>query len=152
MTRDTRHDGTDLMSTTYQIQIVFVQELGNNVGTESVRDSAIIFSPSHHVFVRIRPQQVTQQSLVRDVSRSLDPANLFHGMQVGTESSVTTKDLLVHDRRHWQAVEAVGESLPQFDVVPSFAWTQETEMGALVRTRVLFARILGQRGRYSHSS
>lgn len=31
------------------------------------------------------------------------------------------EDLLVNDSRNWQAIEAVGEGLPQLDVVSSLA-------------------------------
>jgi hypothetical protein len=31
------------------------------------------------------------------------------------------KDLFINDGRNWQAVEAVGKRLPQFDVVPPLA-------------------------------
>jgi len=40
----------------------------------------------------------------------------IHGGQ-GGRTSVTAEDLLVYDRGHWQAVEAVCEGLPQLDVV-----------------------------------
>lgn len=36
------------------------------------------------------------------------------------------KDLLIDDRGNWQAIEAVGECLPQLDVVSSFALIVET--------------------------
>ena len=35
------------------------------------------------------------------------------------------EDLLIDDSGNWQAVEAVGESLPQLDVVPSLAFVVE---------------------------
>ena len=31
------------------------------------------------------------------------------------------EDLLVNNCRDWQAIEAIGKGLPQFDVVPSLA-------------------------------
>lgn len=46
------------------------------------------------------------------------------------------EDLLVNDSGNWQAVEAVGERLPQLDVVTSLALVVETvdavDAGALV--------------------
>lgn len=35
------------------------------------------------------------------------------------------KDLLINNGRNWQAVEAVGKCLPQFDVVASLAFVVE---------------------------
>lgn len=50
-----------------------------------------------------------------------DPADLLHRVQVWAQTTVHREDLLIDDCGNWQAVEAVGESLPQFDVVSSFA-------------------------------
>jgi hypothetical protein len=36
------------------------------------------------------------------------------------------KDLFVNDGGDWQAVETVGERLPELDVVPSFAWSKDS--------------------------
>lgn len=33
-----------------------------------------------------------------------------------------SEDLFVNDRGNWQAVETIGEGLPQFDIVSSFAF------------------------------
>ena len=38
------------------------------------------------------------------------------------------EDLLVHDGRHGQAVEAVGEGLPQLDVVPPLACERQSSV------------------------
>ena len=48
-------------------------------------------------------------------------SDLFHGLQIRTETSVTAEDLLVDDGRDGQTVETVGKRLPEFDVVAAFA-------------------------------
>ena len=53
--------------------------------------------------------------------RSGQAPDLLHGLEVGAEAAVAAEDLLVHDGGHRQAVEAVGERLPQLDVVPPLA-------------------------------
>lgn len=35
---------------------------------------------------------------------------------------MAAEDLLVDDRGNWQAVEAIREGLPEFDVIPSLAF------------------------------
>ena len=45
-----------------------------------------------------------------------DPPDLLHGLEIGTEAAMATKDLLVDDGCDRQTVEAVRERLPQFDV------------------------------------
>ncbi len=41
------------MGSTYQVEIVFVQELGGNFGAERERDAAIVFAPAHRVLQTI---------------------------------------------------------------------------------------------------
>jgi hypothetical protein len=55
------------------------------------------------------------------VSGSDYAANLFHRIEVRAQTTVHGEDLLVDDGGNWQAVEAVGKSLPQLDVVPALA-------------------------------
>ncbi len=70
------------------------------------------------------------------VCGSHDAPDLFHGLQVWTEASVTAEDLLVHDGGDGQAVEAVRERLPQLDVESPLALVVESvdpvNTGALV--------------------
>ena len=44
------------MRTAYKIKIMLVQKLGNNFCAESEGYTAIIFTPTHSVFIGIRPQ------------------------------------------------------------------------------------------------
>ena len=58
---------------------------------------------------------------VRDVCRPHDPSDLLHALEVGAQTAVAAENLLIHDGGDGQAVEAVGESLPQLDVVTPLA-------------------------------
>lgn len=60
------------------------------------------------------------------ISRTHHTTNLFHRVQVGTQTTVHGEDLLIDDGGNGQAVEAVGESLPKLDVIPPFALIVET--------------------------
>ena len=66
---------------------------------------------------------------VRNVGGPHDPADLLHALEVGAEAAVAAEDLLVHDGRHRQAVETVGEGFPQLDVVPPFACGEAIQFG-----------------------
>lgn len=55
------------------------------------------------------------------VSGSHDTADLLHGVQIRAETTVHGEDLLVDDSGDGKAVEAVGEGLPQLDVVTTLA-------------------------------
>ena len=70
------------------------------------------------------------------VSRTHDAPDLFHRVQIGTETTVHGENLLVNDGSNWQAIEAIGEGLPKLDVVSSLALIVEAvdtvDGGALV--------------------
>ena len=82
---------------------------------------SIVFSPALDIFVWIRPQQVTQKPCVRNIGGSHDPSDLLHALEIRTQTSVATEDLLVHNGGDGETVETVGECFPQFDVVASLA-------------------------------
>jgi hypothetical protein len=50
-----------------------------------------------------------------------DPADLLHRVEIRAQPTVHSEYLLVNDSCDGQAVEAICESLPEFDVVPSLA-------------------------------
>lgn len=72
------------------------------------------------------------------ISRAHDSANLLHGVQVGAQTTVHGENLLVNDGGNGEAVEAVGEGLPELDVVSALALIVESintvDRGALVVT------------------
>jgi hypothetical protein len=43
-------------------------------------------------------------------------------MQIRTQSTMTTENLLINDRSYGQAVEAIRECFPQFYIVTAFAF------------------------------
>jgi len=59
------------------------------------------------------------------VGRTHDTADLLHRVKIGTQTAVHGEDLLVDDSGDRQAVEAVGERLPQLDVVAPLALVVE---------------------------
>ena len=50
-----------------------------------------------------------------------DTPYLLHGVEVRTQAAMHGEDLLVDDCCNGQAVEAICERFPQFDVISSFA-------------------------------
>jgi hypothetical protein len=59
---------------------------------------------------------------VWDISWSHDASDLFHALQIWTQSSMATEYLFINDGRNWQTVEAISECFPQFDVIAAFTW------------------------------
>jgi hypothetical protein len=142
------------VGTADQVHVVFLQEARDNVRTECETDTSVVFAPASDVLVRIGPQEIAEKTAVRDLSsqytwaieglqdthirRSHDPPDLLHGVEVRAETAVHGENLLIDNGSDGQAVEAVGECLPQLDIVSSLALIVETvdtvDRGALVVT------------------
>jgi len=69
---------TDLMCPADEIQVMFVQELGDDLCPKRERDAPIILSPSHRLLIRVRPEQIAQQALIGNVCWAHDTTNLLH--------------------------------------------------------------------------
>jgi len=98
-----------------------VEEFGDHVRAERKGHAAVILSPSSHILVRVRPQQVAEQPSVGYVGGAHDAADLLHVLKVRGEASVAAKYFFIDDGGDGKAIEAVGEGLPQFYVVSSLA-------------------------------
>mmetsp|Transcript_46438 Transcript_46438/g.94613 ORF Transcript_46438/g.94613 Transcript_46438/m.94613 type:complete len:335 (-) Transcript_46438:226-1230(-) len=110
-----------LMRTADQVQVVPLQERRHHVVPEGERHATVVLTPSNNILVWIGPQQIAQQPGVGDISRPHDALDLVHGRKLGRQASMHGEDLVVDDCRDRQAVEAVRERLPQFDVVATLA-------------------------------
>jgi len=97
------------------------QKLRYDIFTKCEAYAAVILTPTNDVLVRVGPQEVAQQARVGYVRRPHDALNLLHILQLGGETAVHAEDLLVDDGGNGQTVEAIRKSLPQLDVVASFA-------------------------------
>jgi len=124
------------MGSADKIEILSLEESRDNIGSENERHTTIVDLPSLNLLIWVGPQKIAQQSLVWDVGWTDDAADLLHGFEIWRKSSMHAENLLVDDGGDWQTVEAIGESLPQFDVVSALAFVVETvdsvDGGALV--------------------
>lgn len=50
------------MGSADQVQVMAVKELADNISPKGEGDSAVILSPALNIFIRVWPQQVTQQA------------------------------------------------------------------------------------------
>lgn len=108
-----------------QVDIVLLAEGRDYFLSKSERHSTVILSPSLYIFVGIRPKKITKKSGIRNIGGSHDSLDLVERAEFWAESSVHAEDFLVDQGCDWQAVEAVGEGLPEFDVVSAFALVVE---------------------------
>jgi hypothetical protein len=109
------------MSTANEVQVVLVQELCDNVFTKGKGDTSVVLTPSINLLVRVGPQEITEETSVRDISWANNTFYLIEACQFRTETTVHAKDLLVNDGSAWEAVEAVGKGFPQLNTESSLA-------------------------------
>ena len=70
------------MGPTNKVHVVFVEELCDDVGAEREGDAAVVLAPAQHILVRVGPQQVAEEALVRHISGTHDPSHLLHRLEV----------------------------------------------------------------------
>jgi len=117
---------------------VFVKEFGDYFGSECEAHSSIVLAPSHRILVRVRPEKIAEEALVRHVCWPHDPANLFHALEIGAEAAVAAENFFVNNGSHWQAVKAIRKRLPQLDVVTPLALVVEA-IDAVNRSTLVIA-------------
>lgn len=79
-----------------------------------------------------------RRAAVTYISRAHNPADLLHRVEIRAQTTVHGENLLVNDGSDGKAVEAVGKSLPQLNVIATLALVVESidtvDGGALVVT------------------
>lgn len=115
----------DLVSAADKVDIMLLVEGGDDLLTEGERDTSVVLSPALNVLVGVRPQKVTEEAGVGDVGGSHNALDLLERAELRAQTSVHAQDLLIDDGSDGQAIEAVGEGLPQLDVVAALALVVE---------------------------
>jgi len=115
----------DLVRPADEVDVVLLVEALHDLLSEGEGHAPVVLAPALHVLVGVRPEQVAEQARVGHVRGPHDPLDLLQGVQLGGEAAVHAQDLLVDQGRHWQAVEAVSERLPNSNVVPPLALVVE---------------------------
>jgi hypothetical protein len=114
------------MSSTNKVDIMLLGESRDDFLTKSERDTTIVFAPSLDILVGIRPEEVTKEASVGDISGSHDALDLLKRAQFWGETTVHAEDFLINKGCDGEAVEAVSESLPQLDVIAALAFIIES--------------------------
>ena len=106
---------------------MFVQKFGDNFWAKSPGHSSIVFSPGRSFLVWVGPQQIAQNSLVRNIFKfwinwkgegfltcwSDDSSNLLERFKFGAEAAVAAEDFFVDDCRKRETVDAICEGFPK---------------------------------------
>jgi hypothetical protein len=69
---------THLVCSANQVKIMLLKKLGHNIRSKSETDATLVLVPTSDVFVRVRPQQVTDQASIRHVWRPHSSLDLVH--------------------------------------------------------------------------
>ena len=80
----------------------------------------------------IRPEEITEKPLIRDVSGAHNTSDLLHRLEVGAQSTMATENLFFHNSGDGETIETVCESFPQLDVVSALACKFEFTMKSLI--------------------
>eukprot|EP00962_Isochrysis_galbana_P041931 scaffold15515_cov104-Isochrysis_galbana.AAC.3 len=100
------------MSSHDEVKVVLLQKFAHDVGAKRVRDAAVVLGPPHDVRLRVRPEQIAQQARVGHVCGPHDALDLLWLLQVGRQTSMYAKDLLVDNGREGQQIKHLLELLP----------------------------------------
>lgn len=119
-----------------QVNIVLHGELPDYLLAESKGNAAIVVTKFINSAFRITPQQVAEESRVRNICGSDYILDLFQIFEFRREASVHAENFLVDYCTDWQAVKHVRENFPKFDGVSALAFVVKpvntVDLGALV--------------------
>lgn len=83
------------MASGYQINIELFREIGYHILIEHIADTPFRFLVLRYLSLGISPEQVAEDSLIRDVRRPLNHFDVSIVCQLLREASMHTKDLVV---------------------------------------------------------
>lgn len=98
-----------------EVEAIDVGELFGNVLAEGVASPARRYAPAASV-VGVGPDQVAHGSLVGHLLDAVEVPGMVEGVNGGAKSTVEAEDSVLHDGRHGEVVEGVGEVLPYVGV------------------------------------
>mmetsp|Transcript_6899 Transcript_6899/g.22622 ORF Transcript_6899/g.22622 Transcript_6899/m.22622 type:complete len:268 (-) Transcript_6899:35-838(-) len=113
------------MSSHDEVKVVLLQKFAHDVGAKRVRDAAVVLGPPHDVRLRVRPEQIAQQARVGHVCGPHDALDLLWLLQVGRQTSMYAKDLLVDNGREGQQIKHLLELLPNLYIQTPLAFIIE---------------------------
>ena len=114
------------MGAANKVNIVLFIESWNDFLTESEGNTTVIFSPTLNILIGIRPEEIAEKSSIGNISRSHNSLNLLKGAQFWAEATMHAENFLINNGSNGEAIKAVSESLPEFDIIATLALIVET--------------------------
>lgn len=85
-----------LVGSANQVNVKFRQNIFHHILAESITHSSLALPPSCNIGVGVRPEDIADESLIRNLNRSLDVDQVFEVVEVRRESSMHTQNLLIN--------------------------------------------------------
>lgn len=76
------------MSSTDEVQLVFFQEVCDDVSPKNVTDSSFGFTPTFHAGIRISPKEIAEQPSIGYISGPNDAIDLLGWEKIGGQTSM----------------------------------------------------------------
>lgn len=114
------------MSSAYKIKVILLQKLYKFICTKRTWNTSVTLPPTFSIGARIRPKHITEETIIRDLSRPLNILYLVQTSQLGWETTMHAQYLVINQCSNRQAVEAIREYLPESNIEPPLTFVIET--------------------------
>ena len=115
---------------------MLLQELHDDFLAKAVTNSSLIGLPISLHICWIGPKKIVEKSVVGNVRRAGDVADVVHVAERRAETAVNTENFACYDSCNWQCVECVDERLPDLHITTPLAFVVESvhsgDVGAFV--------------------
>ena len=118
------------MTSHNQVNIKLLNHSFDNSITEDHTNTSVIISPfvgldveeiRFLVIAWIWPEEITQDTFVRNLCRSLDGFYLVHITHFFAQASVHAENFIVNEGCNWEHIENIHKLFPQCDIIPFLA-------------------------------
>ena len=124
------------MGSADKVDIVLLEELLDDGLTEGVGNASIVLTPARLTLLGVGPEQVAEESILRNLSWACYLLELCHGDELWRQAAVHTQDLIIDESGNGHAIKDVLELFPDADGVAALAFVVETvdsiDLAALV--------------------
>ena len=101
------------MAPRYEVNVEFLSEVGHHILVEHIADAPLTFLVLGYLCLWICPEQVAEETLVRNVSRPLNHLNVAVVRQLLAQTAVHTQNFIIYQSCNWQLLKYANKLLEQ---------------------------------------
>jgi hypothetical protein len=109
-----------------KVKVMAAKKLTDHIPAKGKGHSTVIFIPPSDGRVRICPEDVTEKTCVRHITRSSYVSDLFHLTQLRTQATMHANNFVINDSCTWKAIEGVAKGFPELDTETATTFVIET--------------------------